>query len=379
MPGKKPVGFCGGEGISPRLTKAARVAMRQVLKARRDERVLIITNPDPEVRLISGALYDAAVEAGARPVFLCQPVRSQLDFADDTVISALETEPDIAISISRSKLGKDRFGMKRGYRRGKKTYDHIFQYLLGSGKTRSFWSPSVTVDMFQRTVPLDYAVLRKTAAALKSLLDRALEAHITTSLGTDLHIGLRRRKAFADDGDFSRPGTGGNLPAGEVYVSPQLGTGEGTLVYDGCISSDRGVILIREPIRVRVRDNMVTEIRGGNEARQLRATLTRARRSTRKLAARGAIPAKDVETYVRNVANLGELGIGLNQRARIVGNMLEDEKVSRTCHVAIGSNYDDDARALIHLDGLVRNPTIDLRMGRGGSIRIMDKGRLVVS
>jgi leucyl aminopeptidase (aminopeptidase T) len=374
----RPVRFSRMERISPRLTNAARVAMETVLKARKGERVLIITNPNPEVRLISEALYDASVDAGAVPTLLIQPVKTQLDFANDEVIRALEAGPEIAISISHSKLGKDRFGMKNKYRHGKKTFDHMFQYLLGSKKTRSFWSPSVTVDMFQRTVTVDYRKLHKTAAKLKKAFDRATVAHIRTELGTDLEIGLRGRKAFTDDGNFSSPGMGGNLPAGEMYISPELGSSRGTLVYDGCISSDRGVILIKEPIRIRVRDNMVTEIRGGAEARQLKATLERARRSTRRFAADGKIAAKEMPAYLENIRNLGELGIGLNEKARIMGNMLEDEKVFRTCHIAIGSNYDEDAKALIHLDGLVRNPTIELGYGRGRPTPVMDKGRLLI-
>jgi aminopeptidase len=379
MASKRQARFSGIERISPRLTNAARVAMGEVLKAGKGERVLIITNPNPEVRLISEALYDAAVDRGAVPTLIFQPVKSQLDFANHEVIQALKAEPEIAISVSHAKLGKDRFGMKRKYRHGGKTYDHIFQYLLGSKKTRSFWSPSVTVNMFQRTVPLNYRKLRQSAAKLKRVLDGASEAHITSEMGTDLIIGLKGRKAFADDGDFSRPGSGGNLPAGEVYISPELRSSYGTLVYDGCIASDTGVILIKEPIRIKVRGNMVTEIQGGSEAGRLSATLARARRSTRKFAGEGKIARRYVQAYLDNIRNLGELGIGLNEKARIVGNMLEDEKVFRTCHIAIGSNYDEDAKALIHLDGLVRNPTIDLRRGkRGAALRIMDKGRMLV-
>jgi aminopeptidase len=377
MASKKPARFCGTERVSPRLTNAARVAMEEVLKARKGERVLIITNPNPEVRLISEALYDAALNAGASPTLIFQPVKSQLDFANDSVIRALEAEPEIAVSVSHAKLGKDRFGMKHKYSHGTKTYDHIFQYLLGSKKTRSFWSPSVTVNMFQRTVPIDYGKLRRTSAKLKKLLDAASEAHITSELGTDLVVGLQGRKAFSDDGDFSRPGAGGNLPAGEVYISPELGSSRGTLVYDGCISSDRGVILIKEPIRVTVRDNLASQIRGGAEARRLKATLERARRSTRKFASEGRISRKDLPSYLNNIRNLGELGIGLNDKARIVGNMLEDEKVFRTCHIAIGSNYDEDAKALIHLDGLIRNPTIELTSSRGRSELIMERGKLL--
>jgi aminopeptidase len=378
MASRKPVRFSGSERISPRLSSAARVAMDEVVKARRDERVLIITNPDPEVRLISQALYDAAIDSGAVPTLLFQPAKSQLDFANDAVIHALGAEPEISISVSHAKLGKDRFGMKTKYRHDGKTYDHIFQYLLGSKKTRSFWSPSVTVNMFQRTVPIDYANLARMSAKLKMAFDRASEAYVTSELGTDLVIGLRGRKAFTDDGNFSKPGAGGNLPAGEMYISPELCAGEGTLVYDGCVASDKGVILIKEPIRLRIRENKVAEIRGGSEARELRATLERARKSTHKLAREGRISRKDLQIYVENIWNLGELGIGLNEKARIVGNMLEDEKVLRTCHIAIGSNYAEDAKALIHLDGLVRNPTIEVRDRRGRSTLIMERGRLLL-
>jgi aminopeptidase len=377
MASKKPGRFSGTERISRRLTNAARVAIGEVLKVKKGERVLIVTNPNPEVRLISEALYGSAAEVGALPTLLFQPVKSQLDFAEDAVISALKAEPEIAISVSHAKLGKDRFGMKNKYRHRGKSFDHIFQYLLGSKKTRSFWSPSVTVDMFQKTVPVDYGALRKRAAGLKTIFDRAHEAHITSELGTDLVIGLRGRKAFTDDGNFSKPGAGGNLPAGEMYISPELGSAEGTLVFDGCISSDRGVILIKEPIRVKVRRNLVVEIRGGGEARRLRATLERARKSTHNLAAQGGISKKDLPGYLEHIRNLGELGIGLNEKARIVGNMLEDEKVFKTCHIAIGSNYDEDAKALIHLDGLVLNPTIEVRDARGRPTLVMKKGHLL--
>jgi aminopeptidase len=378
MATRNSVRFSDIERISAKLTNAARVAVREVLKAKRGERMLIITNPNYEVRLISEALYDAAAESGALPALVVQPVKSQLDFADDSVIHALRAEPEIAVSVSHAKLGKDRFGMTRKYRHGRRTFDHIFQYLIGSKKTRSFWSPAVTIDMFQRTVPIDYTDLRRLSAKLKKVFDKAHTVRITSGLGTDLVIGVRGRKAFTDDGNFSKPGAGGNLPAGEMYISPELGSSEGVLVYDGCISSDRGVILIKEPIRVKVKCNLVTGIDGGVEARQLKAALDRAKRTTRQFAAEGKVSKQDLPDYLKNIRNIGELGIGLNERARIVGNMLEDEKVFRTCHVAIGSNYDEDAKALIHLDGLVRNPTIEVAGAGGGPTLVMDRGRIVI-
>jgi aminopeptidase len=370
--------FGSTAAISARLKRAAGVAMGEVVKAKKGERVLIITNPSHDVQLISMALYDAALTRGAEPVVVFQPPKTQFDFADDAAIHALRAGPEIIISVSRYKLGKDRFALKKPYEHRGKPYSHIFNYLMESKKSRSFWSPSVTIDMFERTVPIDYARLRAHCRKLKAVLDKACEVRVTTGEGTDLTLGLRRRKAEMDNGDFTKPGAGGNVPAGEVYISPELGRGEGTIAFNGCIASGKGVILIDEPIRVEVKNNVVTKIRGGREARALKATLDAAKRTTRDFAREGKIPKKLLPEYLKNIFNLGELGIGLNEKARIVGNMLEDEKVFRTCHIAIGSNYDGDANALIHLDGLVKRPTMETRDVRGRSRVIMKNGNIVI-
>jgi aminopeptidase len=378
MDDKSQAGFGKLMKISPRLRRAARVAVEEVLKARKGERVLIVANPARDVAAISLALYDAVSDAGAMPSLAFQPTKRQMDFAEDAVIHAMKSEPEIIISVSQLKMGKDRFGMERHYAAGRQSFDHVFNYLKAANKTRSFWSPSVTVEMFEDTVPIDYRRLAENCRTLRRIFDGAVEAHITSRLGTDLVLGFRGRKAFADDGDFSKPGRGGNLPAGEMYISPELGAGEGTLVFDGCISSDRGVIIIKQPIRATVKRNLVTKLSGGPEARLLQQTLDRARASTRKFAAEGKIARKDLAEYLKNITNLGELGIGLNEKARIVGNMLEDEKVLKTCHIAIGSNYDNDAKALIHLDGLVKNPTIVVRDSRGRKTTVLKDGKIVV-
>jgi len=365
-------------GISKRLRKSARVAMGEVLKAKKGERVLIITNPNRDVELISMALYDASLARGAEPTLIFQPPKTQFDFAEDAVIHALRAEPEIILSISHHKLGKDRFALKRPYEHGGKTYGHVFNYLVETKKARSFWSPSVTVDMFERAVPINYKRLKANCKKLKSILDRAAEVHVKTRAGTDLVIGVRGRKARTDDGDFSRPGAGGNVPAGEVFISPELGTGEGTIVFDGCISSKGGVIIIKKPIVATVKNNMVTGLEGGREARELKATLTAAKKTTREFAKKGLLSKKAVPGYLKNIYNLGELGIGLNENAKIVGKMLEDEKVFRTCHIAIGANYDRDAEALNHLDGLVQRPTIEVRDAKGRPAVIMRNGNIIV-
>jgi leucyl aminopeptidase (aminopeptidase T) len=56
--------------------------------------------------------------------------------------------------------------------------------------------------------------------------------------------------------------------------------------------------------------------------------------------------------------------------------MLNDEKVYGTCHLAIGYNYDEDAPALIHLDGLIEQPTLTVILPGGKKRMIMENGEL---
>ncbi len=361
-----------------KIQKAARVAVREVLDVKPGETLHIITNPEKNVHTIALAIYDAAIEVGGKPLILVQPYKTQLDYAEEGVIGALGTIPDIAISLSAEKLGKDRGGISKPYKGlDGQDYEHVFDLHLRNKKLRAFWSPSTTIDMFSRTVPIDYARLRDECAYLKEKLDRAESARITTDMGTDIVIGLKGRRGESDDGDFRKPGTGGNLPAGEVYISPALGSSNGVIAFDGSISATDGEIIIEEPIIARVADNLVTGLEGGREALELERSLKSGETNAREMLARGEIDREQADEYIKNARNLGELGIGLNHSARIIGNMLEDEKVYSTCHIAIGSNYDNDAKALIHLDGLILKPTIELEYADGGMETIMKSGELI--
>ena len=374
----------GGRGrgrSASRLAVAARTAMGEVLRVRKGERVVIVTNPMDDVLTISAALYDAALDREADAVIIVQPVRTSLDMASDAVIHALRSQPDVICSISAEKLGKDRFGLEKPYRfpPAKGKWPHIFDALMGAKKARSFWSPSVTLDMFIRTVPVDYARIAARARGLKRALDAAQRVHVTAPGGTDIEIGLAGRKAHLDDGAFWKPGTGGNLPAGEAYISPALHDAEGVLVFDGSltIADGGGAFVPRAPVAVEVRGGFVTAVRGGAGGRRFAHSLELGEKAARKMAGRPGWTPRKIAGYARNARHLGELGIGLNPAARVTGNMLEDEKILGTCHVAIGANYDNDAEAFTHLDCIVRTPTITAIDGRGRGRLIMKAGRIV--
>ena len=76
-----------------------------------------------------------------------------------------------------------------------------------------------------------------------------------------------------DDGDFSKPGTGGNIPAGEVFISPLVGKCQGVIVYDGSMTFSDGDSILETPITCKVENGYVTEISGGEEAKRLLKTI----------------------------------------------------------------------------------------------------------
>jgi aminopeptidase len=358
---------------------AAKVAVEKSLKLGAGETALIVTNPEREVLELAFAVYDAAAAVGASVSLVIQPAKGQTDYAEEAVISAFDSKPDAFVSLSAQKLGKDRGGIATPYDWNGVEYDHIFHYQLRGARTlRAFWSPGVTRAMFAKTVPIDYEELGRRCAAVAAALDGAVSARVTNPGGTDVKVGLSGRKSRLDDGDFSKPGSGGNLPAGETFVSPALGSTEGVIVFDGSIAAVAGCILIREPIRCRVEAGFVTSIEGGPEAAALRAAVAEGEEAARRLEKAGSLSPEKAAAYVRNARAIGELGIGLNPKAEVVGNMLEDEKAFRTCHFAIGSNYDEDGPALIHLDGLVSRPTIVATRPDGREIVIERDGELAV-
>ncbi|MBM4388261.1 MAG: aminopeptidase, partial [Deltaproteobacteria bacterium] len=74
---------------------------------------------------------------------------------------------------------------------------------------------------------------------------------------------------------------------------------------------------------------------------------------------------------------IGELGIGLNPGARLVGNLLEDEKAFKTAHIAFGNNEDMPGgrnRSKTHRDFLFREPTFVVKYKDGSEKVLIENG-----
>ena len=60
--------------------------------------------------------------------------------------------------------------------------------------------------------------------------------------------------------------------------------------------------------------------------------------------------------------SVAELGIGTNEEATLTGNVLEDEKILGTCHVAFGASaaIGGTVQVPVHLDCVVLEPTVEI-------------------
>lgn len=334
-----------------KMDDAARIALSEASALREGEEVLILTNPEEAVFSVAKALFVAAKSLGGKPVLLVQETKTTTDFAERLALEAVRAEPDVLLTITKARAGKDPYGLHFGYvgRDGRKFDSIIDKVTKGDRRVRGFSSPNSNPALFVRCVPVDYYALRDLAARLKDVIDHGHMVRVTSAKGTDISFSIAGRRAIANTGDYRLPGQFGNLPAGEVYVSPALGSGTGVVVFDGTISTLKGPQIPRSPVRIAFKDGFVKKIEGGAAARLVEKTIKDGEAMARAI---------DNEEEAINCRHLGEFGIGINEKAKITGIILEDEKALKTCHFALGSNYDFDAPAIIHRDMLVMSPSV---------------------
>jgi aminopeptidase len=356
----------GPESTMSKLDDAAKVALTDVIDLRSGEEALILTNPEEAVYSIAKTLYDAVKSLGGKPVLLVQEKKMTTDYAGRIVLEAVRAEPDVLMTITSARVGKDPYGLHIGYvgRDGRKFDSIIDKVTKGDRRVRGFSSPNSNPAMFARCVPVDYNLMRERAAKIKGAIDRGNTIRVTSPAGTDISFSISGRRAIANDGDCRRPGQMSNLPAGEVFVSPALGSGTGVVVFDGTVSTISGPQIPRQPVRITFIDGFADTIEGGEAAGLVKKTISEGEAMARAIGS---------EQMAVNCRHLGEFAIGINDKAKITGVILEDEKALKTCHFALGSNYDYDAPAIIHRDMLVMNPSVWI-----DSEQIMKNGTLIL-
>jgi leucyl aminopeptidase (aminopeptidase T) len=197
--------------------------------------------------------------------------------------------------------------------------------------------PGVTEEMLARLMNGDLDEMRRRGWAIVNALNAGSEAHITDRNGSDLRFSLEGREGIVDAGELTAKGAFGNLPCGEGFIAPVEGTAEGTLVVDGSIAA---IGLVESPVRLTVEAGHLVGATGDQGARLMEL-----------LTAHGP-----------DGTNVAELGIGTNEEAILTGNILEDEKIFGTAHVAFGASagIGGTIQVPVHLDVVIKEPTVEI-------------------
>ncbi|HYA31803.1 MAG TPA: aminopeptidase [Thermodesulfovibrionales bacterium] len=213
--------------------------------------------------------------------------------------------------------------------------------------------PLFDVSMFESSMDVDWKALAKRTNAIAKTVNNAETIEIKTPNGTRLSLSKKGRKALADTGILTRPGSFGNLPAGEVFLAPLEGSAHGQLVLQWSSVRELG-----SPLTVTVRDGCVVKIEG----QEPYADVLRAKLDERK-----------------ENANIAELGIGTNEKAKRPDNILESEKILGTIHVAFGDNssFGGSVKTPFHQDFVFFKPTVVLINKDGTRTTLMKEGKLI--
>ncbi|WP_336136171.1 aminopeptidase [Natronomonas amylolytica] len=297
---------------------AAETAVGQCLNVQSDETCVVVTDDRREP--IGEALYDAALEATEEAVIVRYPPGPQHGAEPPAPVAAALKSADVFLAPTSKSLSHTRA-------RSDAT----------EAGARGATLPGITEEVFTTGLDADYDDIAAECEAMLEQVEGADEMRVTSPQGTDITFELGDRVWNDDTGIVHEDGDFSNLPAGEVFVSPE--NADGTYVVDGTIRP-HGLLDEDQTVTFEVEDGYITDI--SDDA--IRADVEEA-----------------AEQVGQNAYNMAELGIGTNIGVtELIGSTLLDEKAGGTVHIALGDDagIGGDNDAPIHMDGVLREPTV---------------------
>ena len=311
------------------LERAVHTVVRDCLAVKAAENVVVVCNP--ATYAIGETMRAEAAAAGGDAVLAVMNERASHAAEPPPTVAAAMLEADVILAPTVQSL----------------SHTDARKAACEAG-ARAATLPGVTEELLARVMSADMEGLRRNGHAIADILDGADEARITSANGSDLRLDLSGREATPDAGELTEPGAFGNLPCGEGFISPS--GGEGVLVVDGSIAS---IGKVTEKSRLILEGGHLTAATGP-EGERLYELLTQ---------------------HGPDGTTIAELGIGTNEKAILTGEILEDEKILGTCHVAFGASagIGGTVQVPVHLDCVVMRPAVEVD-GR----LIVEDGKLLV-
>ncbi|MCU4743400.1 aminopeptidase [Natronoglomus mannanivorans] len=315
--------------MDPRIERHASVLVDHSVQADTGDNVLIVAPPVAENLVV--ALYEKLGAVGANPTVRMQSPRATRAFLraadaedfqlNEHVLAQIE-ETDVAIGIKGATNTNERGDVDpektAAYGKAQKPISEAYlgkrwvntQYPAPGTAQKAEMSTDAYETFVYDAVDQDWDAQREFQAQLVEILEPASEVRIVSGDTTDVRMSVDGMTAVNDYGEK-------NLPGGEVFTAPVPDSVEGEVLFD-------------KPLLAQGRE--VTDVRLEFEDGEV--------------VAHSAAKNEDVLRAMLNTDDgarrLGELGIGMNRDIdRFTYNMLFDEKMGDTVHMAIGRAIDE--------------------------------------
>jgi len=329
---------------------AARNALEYVLEAVQGESLVIVC--DDEKKEIGKAFADGALALGlwTRLVMLETSDKTRKEIPSQLLEVLTAQKPDVYVNLLRESREETPFRIK------------IIRLQRRDLRSRLGHCPGVTLAMLTEgalaLTAEEHKRMQMFADKLILALDGAVTIEVSNSAGTNLSLEVKGREFFTDTKYDWRLRKWMNLPTGEVIVAPLENSLDGRLVCDMAIG---GIGPIKAPVEIVAKNGKAQGVTSKD---------------------------KEVLKKVKDTLNtddwsdvVGEFAFGINPKARLVQEFLEDEKILGTTHVAFGHNTDFPGgrnASKNHMDLLISRPTVKITKADGSYMIILEKGEFKV-
>ncbi|MDI6887880.1 MAG: aminopeptidase, partial [Candidatus Thermoplasmatota archaeon] len=212
------------------LQESAKTIISTCMGVRKGERVVIIIDTSKEN--IGRALFEAAKEVKAEPVLVkILPTKADNEEPPAAVAEAMK-HADVIIAATEFSL----------------THTEARKAATRSG-ARIAALPGITEEIFE-SLSADFEEIEKRIKKIYWAVRNCRKIEIETKLGTYVTLSTDGRKWVTEDTGICRERSKlTNLPAGEIFIAPNEGSANGTLIVDGSFGKK-----LQNPLRIIVKD-----------------------------------------------------------------------------------------------------------------------------
>ena len=325
------------------LAVAAQKLVKDVLKISSDEEVVITADTSSDWSVVEATARAVAVVGGKPVVFLHQtPVgvgKAADPYLPTRSLKAVLSVADVWIEFNRNWL----------------LYSTPYWEAMSVGRVRYICLVGMNADMMVRTIGrVNVRLLYDFQRKLAEVTRKSKYMRVKTPAGTDLEFENDPSRPVLVEGEVTGPGE--YMLFGQVDWAPVEESINGVLVFDGSVWPPEELGLLKNPIKLYVKEGIVRRVEGGLEARIFEKWLK---------------SFNDEKMF-----NVAHLSYGCNPGAKLTGNILEDERVWGVVEWGLGSQSPTFKGKLgpasSHTDGICLNPTL-----WGDEEKIIDNGEYV--